>query len=143
MEHTIGPINELLGAVIATIGEHVPRDLTWQMLLLMFAMATGIWVLRDGWGAKGVNGRVKQRGLLHFLLPKEIYTHTSAKVDVGLYVIERLLHPIWATTFLVSVAPATESAVISGIRGTMGSRPWPNQSLGLDAALQFGDATGL
>ena len=94
MEHTIGPINELLSAVMATLGEHVPRDLTWPMLVLMLAIATAIWLIRDGWGAKGVNGRVSQQRLIPFLLPKEIYTHTSAKVDVGLYVVERFLHPL-------------------------------------------------
>ena len=106
MEQTIGPINEVLSALMATLGEHVPRDLTWPMLLLMLAIATAIWLFRDGWGAKDANGRVTHQSLIPFLLPKEIYTHTSATVDVGLYVVERCLHPLWATTFLVSVAPA-------------------------------------
>ena len=123
MDNTIGPINELLSVVITTLGEHVPRDLTWPMLLLMLAIAITIWLLRDGWGAKGVNGRVTQLRLLPFLLPKAIYTHTSAKVDVGLYTVERLLHPLWATTFLVSVAPATESSVIWGLEAVWGSGP--------------------
>ena len=123
MEHTIGPINELLSAVMAILGEHVPRDLTWPMLMVMLAIATAIWLIRDGWGAKGVNGRVSHQSLIPFLLPKEIYTHTSAKVDVGLYVVERFLHPLWAGTFLVTVAPATESSVISTLNALGGSGP--------------------
>ena len=80
MEHTIGPINELFSAVMALLSEHVPRDLTWPMLLLMLAIATAIWFIRDGWGAKGADGCVSQQSLIPFLLPKEIYTHTSAKI---------------------------------------------------------------
>jgi hypothetical protein len=143
MEHTIGPINELLSAVMAILGEHVPRDLTWPMLLLMLAIATAIWLIRDGWGAKGVNGRVSHQSLIPFLLPKEIYTHTSAKVDVGLYVVERFLHPLWAGTFLVTVAPATESSVISTLNALGGSGPALTSHLGLDAVVQFADATCL
>ena len=123
MEHTIGPINELFSAVMATLGEHVPRDLTWPMLVLMLSIATAIWFIRDGWGAKDADGRVSQQSLIPFLLPKEIYTHTSAKVDVGLYIVERFLHPLWAATFLVTVAPATESSVISTLNALWGSGP--------------------
>ena len=60
MEHTIGPINELFSAVMATLGEHVPRDLTWPMLVLMLSIATAIWFICDGWGAKDADGRVSQ-----------------------------------------------------------------------------------
>ena len=101
MEHTIGPINELLSAVMATLGEHMPRDLTWPMLLLMLAIATAIWLFRDGWGAKDANGRVKHQSLIPFLLPKEIYTHTSAKVDVGLYVAVSYTHLTLPTIYSV------------------------------------------
>ena len=108
---------------MALLSEHVPRDLTWPMLLLMLAIATAIWFIRDGWGAKGADGCVSQQSLIPFLLPKEIYTHTSAKVDVGLYIVERLLHPLWAATFLVTVAHATESSVISTLNTVWGSGP--------------------
>jgi hypothetical protein len=130
----MGPINELLSAVMAILGEHVPRDLTWPMLLLMLAIATAIWLIRDGWGAKGVNGRVSQQSLIPFLLPKEIYTHTSAKVDVGLYVVERFLPSTVGYHFFSNGCPRHRIECHLNVKRTVGIRARPYQPLGLDAA---------
>jgi hypothetical protein len=96
-----GPLNQLISDALAVIAPHVPRDLTWPILLLTAGLATTIWLFRNGAGAKGADGRVRKMPLRQFLLPTEIYTHVSARVDVGLYVFERLLRPLWVTTLLV------------------------------------------
>ena len=45
-------------------------------------------------------------------MPAEIYTHVSARVDVGLYIFERSLRPLWVTTLLIGIAPGTETLVM-------------------------------
>ena len=112
MDSTAGPLNQLISNALAVITPHVPRDLTWPILLLTAGLATTIWLLRNGAGAKGADGRVRKMSLRQFLLPAEIYTHVSARVDVGLYVFERLLRPLWVTTLLVGIAPGTELSLI-------------------------------
>ena len=115
METISGPISTLIESVMDLLGEHVPRDLTWPFLLITVGLAIVIWILRGGYGARGADGHIRKSGLIEFLLPKDIYTHVSARVDVSLYVFERLLRPLWVTTFLVSVAPFTEASIISGL----------------------------
>lgn len=34
--------------------------------------------------------------MLQFIFPRDIYTHLSERVDVYLFLFERLLHPLWA-----------------------------------------------
>ena len=123
MDNTAGPLNQLISGAFAAIAPHVPRDLTWPILLLTAIIATTIWLFRNGVGAKGANGRVRKMPLGQFLLPAEIYFHVSARVDVGLYVCERLLRPLWVTTLLLGIAPSTEKLVIAKLNMILGSGP--------------------
>ena len=123
MDSTAGPLNQLISDVLAVIAPHVPRDLTWPILLLTAGLATTIWLFRNGAGAKGADGRVRKMPLRQFLLPTEIYTHVSARVDVGLYVFERLLRPLWVTTLLVGIAPSTEALIMDTLNTLLGSGP--------------------
>ena len=60
MDSTAGPLNQLIADALAVIAPHVPRDLTWPVLLLTVGLATTIWLLRKGVGAKGADGRVRK-----------------------------------------------------------------------------------
>jgi len=119
----VGPMTEIATTAWKLLAENLPRDLTWPVLLLTVVLATGIWIIRRGRGAKSADGRERPVGLVGFLLPRDIYTHVSARVDVWLYVFERLLRPLWAATFLVAVAPATERTVIAMMGGLFGASP--------------------
>jgi sterol desaturase/sphingolipid hydroxylase (fatty acid hydroxylase superfamily) len=112
-DHSLGPTTELTDLLWQVIAAHLPRDLTWPILLLTGLLATGIWLARRGHGAKDAGGRERKTTLLQFLLPKDIYSHVSARVDVALYVFERFLRPLWVAPVLVLLAPATEQTVIA------------------------------
>ncbi|MFM7067071.1 MAG: fatty acid hydroxylase family protein, partial [Gammaproteobacteria bacterium] len=58
-----GPLTEMSAEVMALLAAHLPRDLRWPMLLLMLVLASAIWWLRDGHGARGADGRVRRAGL--------------------------------------------------------------------------------
>ena len=66
METVNGPYNELVSAIFAQVSENLPRDLTWPILLLTIGLATGIWFLRGGLGAKGADGRMRRMQLGEF-----------------------------------------------------------------------------
>ena len=123
MESVDGPLNQLTSVIFAQVSENLPRDLTWPILLLTIGLATGIWLFRGGLGAKGADGRVRPMPLGEFLLPREIYFHISARVDVSLYIFERLLRPLWATAVLLSIAPSTEALVMGQLDAWFGSGP--------------------
>jgi len=130
----VGPFTELLEKygprVWETLATNVPRDLRWGWLLLMFAIALLIFVLRKGRGAKGADGRERPCGLVEFLLPREIYTHVSARVDVWLWVFERALKPVWALLLLGSLGPLIERSVIGAMTAGLGAGPAIEPSLG-------------
>ena len=123
----LGPFTDLtqqIGSVVwNTAAENMPRDLHWRTLLLTLILATIIYVLRGGHGARDAGGRERKTGLLNFLLPKDIYTHISARVDVWLYVLERILRPLWAVAVLATVAPFAEQTMISGLQWMLGASP--------------------
>ncbi len=120
----VGPLNDILNAMTDAVWpvvlENIPRDLQWPTLSVTVCLATIIWLVRGGHGAKGADGRERAAGLLQFLLPKDIYSHVSARVDIGLWVLERMLRPIWAVGLLATVGPAVESAVMGGLGGVLG-----------------------
>ena len=118
-----GPMTEIAMAIWRVISDNLPRDLTWPFLLLTVVIATGIWLIRRGHGAKDFDGRERPAGLVEFLLPRWIYTHVSARVDIWLYVLDRVLRPIWAATVLVAVAPGVEQAIMTMLGGAFGAGP--------------------
>mgnify|MGYP003683024023 CR=1 FL=1 len=122
-----GPLSTTVNLVTEFIWNdlslYLPRDLQWDALALTLVMAVIIWVKRRGHGAKGADGKVRKTGLLQFLVPKDIYTHESAKVDVLLWITTRLSHPIWAIALLAVVGPATESGIIASLQWIFGSTP--------------------
>lgn len=118
-----GPLSEIAEQARRLWAEHLPRDLQAPMLALMLALAGGIWWLRDGRGARDANGRVRQSGLAAFLLPRDIYTHPSARVDVLLYVFERLLRPLWVGGALLTVGPAVEQGTMALLGASIGTSP--------------------
>ena len=125
----LGPL-----ADIATTGwdlfvANLPRDLTWPIVLLTLGLGLILWLARAGRGSKDASGRERPAGLLQFLLPWDIYSHPSARVDVGLYVLERLLHPFWYATLILTVGTATEAGVIT-LLSSIGTTPDLESSLG-------------
>ncbi len=123
----VGPLTDTLQLADTitwnTLANNIPKDLHWQTILLTLTIATGIWLVRKGHGSKGVDGRERRASLLQFLLPRDIYTHESARVDVWLWIFERLLHPFWAVALLATVGPATEQSVISALQWAFGDTP--------------------
>lgn len=125
----LGPL-----ADIATTGwdlfvANLPRDLTWPFLLITLGLGLILWSARAGRGSKDASGRERPAGLLQFLLPRDIYSHPSARVDVGLYVLERLLHPFWYGALILTVGTATEAGVIA-VLSASGTTPGLESSLG-------------
>ena len=124
---TVGPFTEIQQSILnidwSRVAEHIPRDFHLDVLALTILISVFIWFKRKGLGSKGANGKARKAGLLSFLLPKDIYTHPSARVDVALWVTERVMHPILAVGFLATVAPATEQAVIAGLQWVFGNSP--------------------
>jgi len=125
----LGPL-----ADIATTGwdlfvANLPRDLTWPFLLITLGLGLILWSARAGRGSKDASGRERPAGLLQFLLPRDIYSHPSARVDVGLYVLERLLHPFWYGALILTVGTTTEAGVIAALSAS-GTTPGLESSLG-------------
>lgn len=122
-----GPLtdaSERLGNLIwDTLAANTPADLHWQVILMTLVIATVIWWLRRGHGSKGADGRERHADLLRFLFPRDIYTHVSARVDIWLWITERVLRPLWFVGMLATVGPATEQAVIQTLTATLGASP--------------------
>lgn len=125
---TMGPLTELAtqyGPIVwDTLAKNVPSDLHWYNLLLMFAIGSLIYVIRDGRGARNAQGvEGPRRGLWDYWLPKDIYSHGSARVDVWLWVTERALKPIWGLLLLGSLGPFIEKAIILTLTAAFGAGP--------------------
>jgi sterol desaturase/sphingolipid hydroxylase (fatty acid hydroxylase superfamily) len=127
---TVGPLTDMAGAVERAsniaweiIAANVPQDLHWEIVLLTLTIATLIWRIRNGHGSKGVDGRVRKTSLSQFLLPKDILTHVSARVDIWLWVIERGLRPVWAVGLLSTVGPTVERTMIRWMEASFGATP--------------------
>jgi sterol desaturase/sphingolipid hydroxylase (fatty acid hydroxylase superfamily) len=126
-ETTTGPFTSMAQSAIDLVREviapNLPRDLHWDVLIITLVIATLIWLIRRGHGSKGADGQERKTNLAQFLLPRDIYTHQSARVDVYLWVAERLIHPLWAIGLLATVGPATEQAVIFALVTVFGETP--------------------
>jgi sterol desaturase/sphingolipid hydroxylase (fatty acid hydroxylase superfamily) len=126
-ENIVGPFTQMSQTVANFVWDkvstNIPKDLEWEIVLLTLTIAGLIWFIRRGHGSKGVDGRVRKAGLFQFLLPRDIYTHASARVDIWLWVTERILYPFWAIGLLATVGPATEQSVIGLLQWVFGSSP--------------------
>jgi sterol desaturase/sphingolipid hydroxylase (fatty acid hydroxylase superfamily) len=124
---TIGPLTQVFQQAVTYVSEHgmeyVPRDLQLDVVLLTLTIAIFIWFIRKGAGSKDAGGRERKSGLLQFLFPKDIYTHQSARVDLWLWITERLLHPFLGLGVFVAVGPVTEQLVISALEYSFGASP--------------------
>ena len=87
-QQAAGPFTDMVQQAFTLVWDvtsgNIPGDLHWQRLLLMTVFAIAIFVFYRGHGSKGADGRERKVGLLAFLLPKDIYTHVSARVDIWL-----------------------------------------------------------
>lgn len=126
-ETITGPFTSIAQGAIdivqEVVGPNLPRDLRWEIIMITLIIATAIWLMRNGHGSKGADGLERKANLGQFLLPGDIYTHVSARVDVYLWVAERLIYPLWAVGLLATVGPATEQAVISALGAVFGDTP--------------------
>ena len=124
---TIGPLTELVQRANSVswemAGENIPRDLHLDVIALTLLIAIFIWFKRKGEGSKGADGRQRKASLLQFLFPRDIYTHQSARVDLWLWITERLLHPVLGMGLFIAIGPATEKAMINGLEMILGSTP--------------------
>ena len=123
----VGPFTDMLQSAATVVWDtttaNIPGGLHWRMLLLTVFIAIVIYLIRGGHGAKGADGRERKSGLVEFLLPKDIYTHVSARVDVWLWVLERILRPLWAVAIFATFAPWIEKFMISGLVTSFGASP--------------------
>jgi sterol desaturase/sphingolipid hydroxylase (fatty acid hydroxylase superfamily) len=123
----VGPLTNILqgGGDLTweTLASNIPADLHLPVILLTLIIATGIWLIRDGRGSKGADGRERRATLLQFLLPRDIYTHESARVDIWLWVFERCLRPFWALGLLAIIGPTTEQSIIAALQWIFGESP--------------------
>lgn len=123
-----GPVTEIVGQAWEILAGNIPGDLHWRTLLLTAAMGTIIYLIRDGLGARDAGGHASIRSdtrvsLFSYLLPRDIYTHISARVDVWLWVLERILRPLWVIALAATVAPVTEQVIISWLTTILGASP--------------------
>ena len=99
-------------------------SLSWELLTFTFICAGGFWFFRKGRGSKNAGGRERPaKSLLQYLFPKDIYTHRSARVDIGLYIIDRGMMPVWFLLSLGALAPFLERNTIAGLEAALGASP--------------------
>ena len=124
-----GPITEIVSQAYGILAGNIPGDLHWRTLLLTIFIGTLIYFIRDGLGARDAGGHASTAKntsrfpLIHYLLPKDIYTHISARVDVWLWVFERILRPLWIVSLAATVAPITEQKLIGWLTTLFGASP--------------------
>lgn len=119
----MGPITELIAQVSALVGANLPAALSLRTLIITLFLAVGIYLIRQGKGAKGADGKTRLSTLWQFLLPRDIYTHLSARVDIWLWIIERALRPLLFTASFLAIGPAVEAGVIGTATELFGTTP--------------------
>jgi sterol desaturase/sphingolipid hydroxylase (fatty acid hydroxylase superfamily) len=127
-DEILGPFSDITNQVAEALWNAVlpgspAASLSWELLTLTVLMAIAFWVFRKGRGAKDANGRERPAGLLEYVLPKAIYTHKSARVDIWLYLLDRGMMPIWFLLFLASVAPFVERTAVGALQSLFGASP--------------------
>ncbi|MFT7526802.1 MAG: sterol desaturase/sphingolipid hydroxylase (fatty acid hydroxylase superfamily) [Arenicella sp.] len=123
----VGPFTQMASqvgdALVDAIAPGPPSSFWWPLLALTLTISGVFWVYRKGRGAKGADGHERQMGFWQYLAPKEIYTHQSARVDIGLYLIDKASMPLWTLAFLGAVAPFIEANTLGGLRTIVGTSP--------------------
>lgn len=142
-EPVTGPFSDLLQQVFAALRDAMlpgpGSSFWWPLLVITLLITIAFWYLRGGRGAKDADGRERQMNLLEYIAPRKIYTHRSARVDVGLYLLDKAMMPVWVLLFLGAVAPFVEEATIAAM--TNGIGPSPNKDPTLAWRLVYGLVT--
>ena len=123
----VGPFTDVVRQASEFIWDitssNIPGDLHWDRLLITLFLALLLFVIYRGHGSKNAEGRERKVSLFEFLLPRDTYTHVSARVDIWLWVIERLLRPLWVVVLFSTVGPVTEQTVIAFLETLLGASP--------------------
>lgn len=127
VEPIVGPFTDMaqqLSSVAwSTMAANIPGDLHWDRILITLFIAILLFFYYQGRGSKGADGGERKVGILQFLLPMDIYSHVSARVDIWLWVLERFLRPFWAVALFATVGTFTEQSVIVGLEFLLGGTP--------------------
>jgi len=122
-----GPLTQLSAQITDYVWRSVsldfPPDLLWPSLLMTVILAIALYWYRGGRGSRGADGRERQAGFWQFLFPRDVYTHASARVDLGLWLLGRLVRPLWIVGLLATVGPITEQWVMGGLEAVFGATP--------------------
>jgi hypothetical protein len=126
-QELVGPLTQILDSLSAVvwdvISKNMPKGLQWQIILLTIFIATVFWMRRKGRGSKNAPGYERPATLVSYILPTDIYTHISARVDIWLWITERTLRPLWAIGLFAMLGPSTETVIIQLLETTIGSNP--------------------
>jgi sterol desaturase/sphingolipid hydroxylase (fatty acid hydroxylase superfamily) len=128
-EEILGPFSEITAQVLDALWNAVLpgspfSSLSWELLTFTFILATGFWLFRRGRGSKDATGAERPTSSwLQYLFPKDIYTHRSARVDIGLYLIDRGMMPVWFLLSLGAIAPFLEQNTIGLLQSAFGASP--------------------
>ncbi len=130
----LGPFSEIAERLsvelYAAVLPSVAHRLNWFILLVTLVLAVALYVLRGGRGAKGSDGEERPAGLREYVLPRAIYTHPSARVDIGLYLIDYAMWAIWGFLLLGTIGSRVEAAVIATLMNVFGESPHLQMNLG-------------
>lgn len=137
----LGPFSDIAAGVADALYEAIlpgshASTLYWPLLVLTPLIGLGFFFIRAGRGARDDGGRERAMGLGEYLLPRSIYTHRSARVDIGLYLLDRALMPLWIALGLGLIAPCVERWAIQGAQMLFG--PSPAHTLTLGWKLAYG-----
>jgi sterol desaturase/sphingolipid hydroxylase (fatty acid hydroxylase superfamily) len=128
-DETLGPFSDIANQVADALWNALLpgspfSSLSWELLTFTFICAAGFWFFRRGRGSKDAAGKERPtKGLIQYLFPKDIYTHQSARVDIGLYLIDRGMMPVWFLLSLGAIAPFLERNTIAGMEAAFGASP--------------------
>ena len=128
-DEILGPFSDITNQIVEAMWNALLpgspfSSLSWELLTFTFICAAGFWFFRKGRGSKDSTGRERPaQSLLQYLFPKDIYTHQSARVDIGLYLLDRGMFPIWFALSLGTVAPFLERNTIAGFEAAFGASP--------------------
>ncbi len=128
-EEILGPFSDMANQVAEAVWDALLpgspfSSLSWELLTLTALMAAGFYYFRKGRGAKGPDGAEMQaKNVFDYIAPKAIYKHQSARVDIGLLILDRAMMPIWFVLFLGAVAPFVETNTIAFMQAAFGASP--------------------